>query len=270
MSEWLQALWLALIQGVSEFLPISSSAHLILPSQLLGWPDQGLAFDIAVHTGTLLAVLIYFRRDLWVLACQLVPALGSGGTDRHEVWKLGLATVPAVLAGVLLGDLIESHLRGLGVIATTTLLFGLLLAWVSRGGLDHSDREPEHVHWRDALLIGLAQTLALVPGTSRSGITITAALMLGYHPGTAARFSFLMSIPVIAGAMLFMLLDARVFTDGGLGIWPTMGAAAVSFVSAWATIALFLRLIAAVGLMPFAVYRVLLALLLFAVLLTRG
>jgi undecaprenyl-diphosphatase len=270
MNEWLQALLLALIQGVSEFLPISSSAHLVLPSLLLGWPDQGLAFDIAVHAGTLLAVLFYFREDLWVLVTQWLPGAQSPSGDVQEVWKLGLATLPAVLVGLLFSSLIEAHLRGLGVIATTTLLFGLLLAWAARDWRHARVATHEPVRWRDALVIGLAQTLALIPGTSRSGITITAALLLGYHPATAARFSFLMSIPVIAGALLFMLLDESAFAAGGLAMAPTLIAAAIAFLSAWATIALFMRLIAAVGLMPFAIYRVLLAGGLFFILFLRG
>ena len=270
MNEWIQALLLALIQGVSEFLPVSSSAHLVLPSLLLGWPDQGLAFDVAVHAGTLLSVLFYFRDDLWALASQLIPGLHVSSVDEHEVWKLALATLPAVLIGLFFSSLIESHLRGLGVIATTTLLFGLLLAWAARERVYTSPEVDEVVGWRDALLIGLAQTLALIPGTSRSGITITAALLLGYHPGTAARFSFLMSIPVIAGALLFMVLDESAFAPGGLTLAPTLAAAAIAFLSAWATIALFLRLIAAVGLMPFAIYRVLLAGTLFFMLFFRG
>lgn len=270
MNEWLQALLLALIQGVSEFLPVSSSAHLVLPSLLLGWPDQGLAFDIAVHAGTLLAVLFYFRHDLGALASQLLPGVSLAGGDKYEVWKLALATLPAVLIGLFFSSLIESHLRGLAVIATTTLLFGLLLAWAARARRYSEPESEEVMRWRDALVIGCAQTLALIPGTSRSGITITAALLLGYHPGTAARFSFLMSIPVIAGALLFMLLDESAFAAGGLGLAPTLGAATVAFLSAWVTIALFLRLISAVGLMPFAIYRVLLAGSLFLILFFRG
>ncbi len=270
MTDWLQALLLALIQGVSEFLPISSSAHLILPAQLFGWPDQGLAFDIAVHMGTLLAVLLYFRADLMALARTLIPMGATPAGGSAEVWKLALATLPAVLVGLAASQWIEAHLRGIAVIATTTLLFGLLLAWVARGKAIATPPPGEQVSWRGALFIGCAQALALIPGTSRSGITITAAMLLGYHPATAARFSFLLSIPVIGGAMLFMLLDDAAFTGAGMGLAPTVTAAMVAFVSAWATIAVFLRLIARVGLMPFAIYRVLLAVGLYLVLYFRG
>lgn len=267
MNEWWQAVVLALIQGISEFLPVSSSAHLILPGLLLEWPDQGLAFDIAVHFGTLMAVVLYFRRDLWRMTAGLLGLAASRALDAFEIWKLAFATVPAVVAGLLFADAIEQHLRGLTVIATTTLVFGLLLAWVSRPGLQPSASAAtaEFVSWRDAFLIGLAQTLALIPGTSRSGITITAALLLGYHPDTAARFSFLLSVPVIAGAMLLMLTGSDVFAASGLSFGPTLLAAGIAFVSAWSTIAVFLKMLAVVGLLPFAIYRVVLGILLFLV-----
>jgi undecaprenyl-diphosphatase len=263
----MQAILLALVQGISEFLPVSSSAHLVLPAQLLGWPDQGLAFDIAVHAGTLFAVLIYFRHDLWLFARSLLPS--AWGFATMEVGKLGLATVPAVLTGLLLSRWIEETFRGIPVIATTTLVFGLLLAWVARHPVPES-ADDEQVSWLAALLIGCAQVLALIPGTSRSGITITAAMLLGYNAHTAARFSFLMSIPVIAGALLFLLLDDDAFAVSGVSLAPTVVAALLAFLSAWATIALFLRLLARVGLMPFAIYRIGLAAVLFTIVFVRG
>lgn len=268
MVDWLQTLVLALIQGLSEFLPISSSAHLVLPSQLLGWPDQGLLFDVAVHVGTLSAVLVYFWRDLIALLGDIHPSFTPNHKPHGELWRLAVATIPAVIAGVALSDVIEAHLRGLEVIATTTLVFGVLLGWSNHFGNQHPGGESanaEPVSWRDAVLIGCAQMLALIPGVSRSGITITAGLFLGYSPAAAARFSFLLSVPVILGAMLFMGLD--LLEEGPTTVaWSQLLAAiAVAGISAYTTIALFLKLLARVGLMPFVWYRLALGAVLIAV-----
>ena len=263
--DGLQALFLALIQGLTEFLPVSSSAHLILPSQLLGWPDQGLAFDVAVHAGTLVAVMVYYRESLTSL---LMGVLGSGDNvslRRREVSALLIATLPAVVIGIAFSDVIDQYLRGIGVIATTTLLFGLLL------GVSYSYRaagvDEQTISRLDhALVIGLAQTLALIPGTSRSGVTITASLFLGYNLATAARFSFLMSIPVIAGALLLMLFKEFELFLSSANLAITVLAMLVAAVSAYATIAFFVGLVTRVGMMPFVIYRVLLALILFSIL----
>ena len=263
--DGLQALFLALIQGLTEFLPVSSSAHLILPSQLLGWPDQGLAFDVAVHAGTLVAVMVYYRESLTSL---LMGLLGSGDNvslRRREVSALLIATLPAVGIGIAFSDIIDQYLRGIGVIATTTLLFGLLLGVSYSYRAAGADEQPisrlDH-----ALVIGLAQALALIPGTSRSGVTITASLFLGYNLATAARFSFLMSIPVIAGALLLMLIKEFELLFSSTSLAITLIAMLVAAVSAYATIAFFVGLITRVGMMPFVIYRVLLALILFSIL----
>jgi len=263
--DGLQALFLALIQGLTEFLPVSSSAHLILPSQLLGWPDQGLAFDVAVHAGTLVAVMVYYRESLTSL---LMGLLGSGDNvslRRREVSALLIATLPAVGIGIAFSDVIDQYLRGIGVIATTTLLFGLLLGVSYSYRAAGADEQPisrlDH-----ALVIGLAQALALIPGTSRSGVTITASLFLGYNLATAARFSFLMSIPVIAAALLAMLVKEfeLIYSTGNLAV--LLIAMLVAALSAYATIAFFVGLVTRVGMMPFVIYRVLLALILFSIL----
>jgi len=202
--DWIQVVLLSLIQGLTEFLPISSSAHLVLPAQLADWPDQGLAFDVAVHFGTLLAVITYFRQDLikMLAAFTKAPAMLSNlgwrptlqQTADHDeyldlVIKLALATLPVVIVGFATKDIIEENLRTLSVIATTTILFAVVL-WIA-------DRRPGSrslASWSDTVWIGLAQTLALVPGTSRSGITIAVALLVGLNRVAAARFSFLLSI----------------------------------------------------------------------------
>ncbi len=263
MIEWWQALSLALVQGLTEFLPISSSAHLILPSLLLGWPDQGLAFDVAVHFGTLSAVLLYFRKDLIGLA---LGALG-GVTKRHmndelrEVGFLILATVPALIAGFALNSRMDD-LRSVAVIAITTLLFGLLLGVADRRVA--ANAAPAVKSWGVALLIGMAQAIAPIPGTSRSGITITAGLLLGLSRAAAARFSFLMSIPVIAGAALLKLLE---LLETPLAVnWSLLAVATgLAALSAYSCIALFLRLIERIGMMPFVVYRLILGVVLVAV-----
>lgn len=261
--DWFQALVLALLQGFTEFLPISSSAHLILPSQVLGWPDQGLAFDVAVHLGTLMAVMTYYRRDLLAM-------IGGAGTalkqrTMNDDLKLGLlvvlATIPAVVFGFLGADWIEQELRSALVIAITTLVFGILL-WASDAFGKH-EFSLARLGIAGAILIGLAQAVALIPGTSRSGITMTAALALGYQREDAARFSFLLSIPVIIGAGMLKaadLLEQQVAVDWGL---MALGVV-VSAVTAYLTIVFFIRLLERIGMMPFVVYRLILGVALLA------
>ncbi|MEN8820118.1 MAG: undecaprenyl-diphosphate phosphatase [Abyssibacter sp.] len=253
---WLQILVLALVQGVTEFLPISSSAHLILVPVLLGWQDQGLAFDVAVHVGSLIAVVGYFWRDVWSVSRGTLGWVGGRGMNPDA--RLGLlvvlGTIPAGLAGLLFNDWIEAYLRSPLVIAATTIGFGLLLWWAdTRRGA----RAVEHMTWRDGLWIGVAQALALIPGTSRSGITMTAALMLGMQREAAARFSFLLAIPliVLAGGLKTLELLAL---DGGVD-WGAIAAGAVlSAASAYACIHLFLSAINRMGFAPFVAYRLVL------------
>jgi undecaprenyl-diphosphatase len=262
MIDLYQAVVLALLQGFTEFLPVSSSAHLLFPSLLLGWPDQGLAFDVAVHVGTLSAVLLYYREDLVRMANRWLRSLAGAPAceDSRMVWYLALATVPAGLAGVIAGEYIEEHLRILPVLATTTLLFGVLLGIADRRAR-HAVSE-KNLGLSIALLVGLAQALALIPGVSRSGITMTAALLLGLSRQSAARFSFLLSIPIIASAGMLKVWE---LVSGDTGVdWLSLGlGVAVSGVSAYACIAAFLRLLDKVGFMPFVYYRIALALALY-------
>ena len=256
----LQIVVLALIQGTTEFLPISSSAHLVLPGALTDWPDQGLAFDVAVHTGTLLAVLAYFRRDLADFArSSVMLATGHGWDENLDVLvKIGVATVPLVIAGVVFKTQIETHLRSTTVIAVATIVFGIALFLADRRRGD-GDYPPTHLQ---ALLIGLAQAVAVVPGTSRSGITIAAALALGLTRRSAARFSFLLAIPAIAGAAMLTGTDAAgsrslPWADLGLGF-------AIAAASAFACITAFIHFVDRIGMTPFVVYRLLLGLALLA------
>jgi undecaprenyl-diphosphatase len=242
---------LALVQGVTEFLPISSSAHLILPSRLLGWADQGVIFDVAVHLGSLLAVLWYFRRELISLATGCLRALTERriNDEARMTWYLVVATLPVVAAGLLLIDLVAGQLRSIPVIACTTIGFGLLLALADRrrGG-------EGRMNLRTALWVGVAQVLAIVPGTSRSGITMTAGLFCGLDREQASRFSFLLSIPVILAASV--LAGSEALEAGGSFDWQfALTGIAVSAVTAYATIALFLSWVQRIGFMPFVLYR---------------
>jgi len=256
---------LAVIQGLTEFLPISSSAHLILPSQVFGWPDQGLAFDVAVHVGTLAAVVWYFRSEV----CRLTVAWagdtvrGRVGQDSGLAWAVIAGTVPAGLAGLLLNDFIETSLRSGLVIAVSTIGFGLVLWWSDAVG--RRNRDLPALTMKDAVIIGVAQALALIPGTSRSGITITAALFLGFGREAAARFSFLLSIPLILAAGLLKTLELA--EQGGATDWAAIAlGAALSFVSAVVCIHLFLKFLEQLGLMLFVIYRLVLGLMLLVML----
>ena len=256
---------LAVIQGLTEFLPISSSAHLILPSQVFGWPDQGLAFDVAVHVGTLAAVIWYFRAEVGRLTVAWVgdTVRGRVGQDSGLAWAVIAGTIPAGQAGLLLNDFIETSLRSGLVIAVSTIGFGLVLWWSDAVG--RRNRDLPALTMKDAVIIGVAQALALIPGTSRSGITITAALFLGFGREAAARFSFLLSIPLILAAGLLKTLE--LVEQGGATDWAAIAlGAALSFVSAVVCIHLFLKFLERLGLMPFVIYRLVLGLLLLVVL----
>ena len=244
---------LAVLQGLVEFLPISSSGHLILVPALLGWPDQGLGFDIAVHVGTLAAVVTYFRRELIDMGQALFRP------DRRDcklAWTIIVATVPLGLAGLLFGDYVARALRSPALIAGTTAGFGVVLWLADRYGRD--DRSEYDLGWTQVLLIGISQALALVPGTSRSGITMTTGLALGLSRVAAARFSFLLAVPAIAAAGSWQFVE---FVSVPTQVpWGTLAMAAViAGVTAFLVIATFLRLIERVGMLVFALYRVFLA-----------
>lgn len=250
----LQAIFLAVLQGLTEFLPISSSAHLILVPRLVDWPDQGLAFDVAVHVGTLAAVVTYFARDLKRMTrdwCASLVARRAVG-ESNLAWFIIVATIPTGLAGLAVKATLGDSLRSLVVIAVANLVFAALLWWSDRSG--PRTRALGEMRWRDALLIGLAQALALIPGTSRSGVTMTAGLLLGLTREAAARFSFLMAIPII---VLAGLLESWSAVRGGAGVdWPSVAIGTVaSGVCAFACIHLFLKLVDRVGMLPFVLYR---------------
>lgn len=248
----------AIIQGVTEFLPVSSSGHLILLPKLTGLADQGLMIDVAVHVGTLGAVILYFRDDvLRVLAG--IPPLLRGRIDNQNAWLalcLAIATVPVIVAGLALKLLgLTEMLRSTAVIGWTMLVFGLLLFWADRTGA--TERTAERWSLRHALTMGLWQALALIPGTSRSGITITAARMLGYGREDAVRLAMLMSIPTILASGA--LLGLEVATQGAPGaIRDVALAAAFAFAAALLALWAMMRLLRHIDFTPYVIYRILL------------
>ena len=258
----LHAVVLGLVQGLSEFLPISSSGHLLLVPWLFGWDDfesesVKKAFDVALHIGTLVAVVVYFRRDLAVYiragVRTVVRRERPVSTEGRIAWLLLLATVPAAVAGALLEEWIDESLGGPMVIGISLIVFGLLLAIADRMG---GRRRIEDYHARDAIIVGAAQALALNPGTSRSGITITAARWVGFDRDTAARVSFLMSIPVIAGAVVFKM--AGLVSDGmpdGLLV-PMIVGIVTSGIAGWIAVWGTLAIVRNYSFTPFVVYRV--------------
>lgn len=252
----IQIIVLALVQGLTEFLPISSSAHLILVPVLTDWQDQGLAFDVAVHAGTLTAVVLYFRHEIGRMFVQWFGSLGGSHTaDSRLAWAVLLGTIPVGLAGLLFKDYIEIHLRSPLVIAATTIIFGILL-WVA-DRKKHTPADEYSIGWKFALIIGMAQAIALIPGTSRSGITITAALLLGLNRTASARFSFLLSIPVIVLAGGFEAYEylSVAAVDDALDL---LIGAIVSAISAYLCIHYFLKLLDSISMLPFVIYRLIL------------
>lgn len=249
----IEAVTLALIQGLTEFLPISSSGHLILGPEFLGWDDQGLGFDISVHLGTLAAVIAYFRRELIAMTRDLFV---SGSPAGRLARRLIIASLPLGVAGIVSADLVASILRTPIVIAIASAGFGLLL-WATDRWM-RGQRDERDLRIKDALIIGVGQSLALIPGTSRSGITMTMALALGLTREAASRFSFLMAVPAIGMAASWQIVK---FARAPEAVHPGLIATGVlvSMLIAFVAIALFLRLIESIGMWVFAVYRVVLA-----------
>lgn len=252
----LQIIVLALVQGLTEFLPISSSAHLILVPYLTDWPDQGLAFDVAVHVGTLTAVVIYFRKEINKMFFAWIASLkGKHTEDSKLAWAVLVGTIPVGIAGLLFKDIISEHLRTPLVIAITTIIFGFLLWYADFSG--KRDRNEYTMSWKDIIIIGCAQAIALIPGTSRSGITITAGLLLGLTASASARFSFLLSIPVIVLAGGVETLD-YLKVAGINDMNDLIIGALISAVSAYLSIHFFLKLLERIGMTPFVIYRLIL------------
>lgn len=248
---------LALVQGITEFLPVSSSGHLVLASQLTGWDDQGQTIDIALHVGTLGAVIAYFWKDSLAMTQGGWDLLRGRSTEaRRLCLLLVIGTLPVILAGFLLHGLIADHLRSVGVIAATTTGFGILLYIADARGSQArtvADMSPGH-----AAIIGIAQAFALIPGTSRSGITMTAARMLGYDRESAARFSMLLSIPTILAAGGLATVQVLLAGEGETLGWDALIAAGLAFVAAFLTIGGLMAWVRRASLTPFVIYRLVL------------
>jgi undecaprenyl-diphosphatase len=257
---WLHLIILALIQGLTEFLPISSSAHLILPSKLLGWPDQGPLIDVMAHFGSLFAVLLYFRRDVADILRGCVDLLQRKlNTNSALALNLILSTPPALIAGFLLAATgADDAIRRLPIIVFTTIFFGILL-WLSDVKAV-SDKPVKELTWGGAVILGLAQSLALIPGTSRSGITMTAGRTLGLSREAAARFSMLMSLPIIGAGGLYAMLKlmSAETTAHSATLMNGLVVAGLSFMTAYACIALFMKWVGRIGFLPFMIYRLIL------------
>jgi len=251
--DTLQLILLSLVQGLTEFLPVSSSAHLVLLSEFLGEEDQGIIFDVGVHFGTLLAALVYFRSDLK----KMIINLGSHkllSEENNLTTNLVIGVIPILLAGFLLRDFVNLHLRNSEVIAYATIIFGIFL-YIAQ--LRKGKEDLDSVNLKQALIIGLFQCLALIPGTSRSGITITAGLFLGLSATAASRFSFLLAIPTIGAIALAELIRVSFIdiTDNGTELSIAL---IISFLVAYISIDMFLKLIDRIGFTPFVIYRLLL------------
>lgn len=254
---WLQVIVLAVVQGLTEFLPISSSGHLILVPAFLDWTDQGLAFDIAVHFGSLAAVLVFFRNDLAGICRGAGDILARRESlQARMAWCIGVGTIPAAIAGLFLAGWIATNLRSPLVVVMTLSAYGVLMALADRFATQ--DRDFSRIGIQDAIVIGMAQALALVPGTSRSGITITAARLLGIRRQDAARFSFVLAAPVILIATIY---EVVILVTGDMQVaWENLAVAAlISGIVAYLSIDFFMRFVSAIGLLPFAIYRLLLA-----------
>ncbi|NYE37996.1 undecaprenyl-diphosphatase [Nocardioides cavernae] len=259
MIDLLKAVVLGVIQGLTEFLPISSSAHLRIFPELFGWGDPGAAFTAVIQIGTELAVLIYFRKDIWRIGSawvrSLIQAEYRGTFDARMGWFIIVGSLPIVVLGVLLKDVIERDFRNLWIIGCTLIVMGIVLGIADRVG--RTDRPLGKLTLKDAVLMGAAQALALIPGVSRSGATISMGRFLGFEREAATRFAFLLAIPAVVGAGLFELKEIpHGHNDFGWG--PTITATVVSFVVGYAAIAWLLRYVSTRSYTPFVVYRILL------------
>ena len=258
LMDAFQAIVLGIVQGLTEFLPVSSTGHLRIVPAFLGWEDPGAAFTAVTQLGTLTAVLLYFREDLWRIATTWLRSLRDpelrSTLDARMGWYIGLGTIPIAIFGFLFKDQIEEGARSLYLIGTTLIVLGLLLLLAEK--VATHERPLERITRRDAIVIGFAQACALVPGVSRSGATLTAGMFLGFDRTSAARYSFLLSVPAVVLSGLFEL--RKIGDEGGAGAFPTAIATLLAFLVGYATIAFLLRWLTSHSTAIFVVYRVLL------------
>lgn len=257
--DFLQAAILGILQGLTEFLPISSSGHLAIFSALFGWRDPGAAFTAVSQIGTELAVVLYFWRDIKNIAIGWLRGWGSAEARRAAEWTMGwfiiVGSLPIVVLGLLLEDWIDSEFRNLWVIASMLIALGLLLGFAERVG--RKSRPIEQLTWKHAVALGFAQAGALIPGVSRSGATITAGLLLGYERAAATRYAFLLAVPAVMGAGVYKLKDIGEDT-AGYGWGPTVVGTAIAFVVGLAVIHWLLKYVSTHSYAPFVWYRIVL------------
>jgi len=258
LMDAFQAIVLGIVQGLTEFLPVSSTGHLRIVPAFLGWEDPGAAFTAVTQLGTLTAVLLYFREDLWRIATTWLRSLRDpelrSTLDARMGWYIGLGTIPIAIFGFIFKDQIEEGARSLYLIGTTLIVLGLLLLLAEK--VATHERPLERINRRDAIVIGFAQACALVPGVSRSGATLTAGMFLGFDRPSAARYSFLLSVPAVVLSGLFEL--RKIGDEGGAGFVPTAIATLLAFIVGYATIAFLLRWLTSHSTAIFVAYRVLL------------
>lgn len=252
---WFEAIVLGIAQGLTEFLPISSTAHVLILSQLFGWPDPGAAYSAVVQIGTEVAVLLYFRREIGQIAGAWLRSLRDPAARRDPNAKMGwliiIGTIPVAVLGVLFRDQIETVARNLYLVAAMLIVFGIILALADALG---ARRKDEHqITVRDGLVFGLAQALALIPGVSRSGATISAGLAMGYTRAAAARYAFLLAVPAVLASGLF---EARKIGSSTVAWGPTLVSTAIAFVVGYLVIAWLLRYLMTKSYLPFVIYRI--------------
>ncbi len=257
MLDLFKAVVLGILQGLTEFLPISSSAHLRIFPDLLGWGDPGAAFTAVIQIGTEVAVLLYFRKDIWRIASAWIRAVYDPAWRGHQDTRLGwyviIGSLPIVILGILLKDTIEEDFRSLWIIGTTLIVLGVVLGVADRIG--STDRTLGQMTVQHAVALGFAQAMALIPGVSRSGATISMGRLLGYDRAAATRFAFLLAIPAVVGAGLFELPQIP-GGDNAYGPVPTVVATVVSFLVGYAAIAWLLRYVTTHSYLPFVIYRI--------------
>ncbi len=261
MISWFEAIVLGVVQGLTEFLPISSSAHILIVSQLFGWEDPGAAFTAVSQIGTEMAVILYFRKDIWRIITTWVKSLYAPDLRRHIDARMGwyviIGTIPIAAMGLLFQDQIETVARNLWLVSFTLIFFGIILGVADRVG--KKTQELEDLNVRDGVLFGIGQAFALIPGVSRSGATISMGLFLGYTREAATRYAFLLAIPAVMASGLY---ETSKIGEGPSPEWgPTILATVIAFVIGYLVIAWLIKYISANSYMPFVIYRIVLGIL---------
>lgn len=257
----LEAIVLGIVQGLTEFLPISSTGHILYVPALAGWPDPGAAFSAVIQLGTMAAVLVYFRSDLWRMAVAFVKSFGgdhelwrSSDTDGRLGWYIVLGTIPIAIVGLAFSDQIENNVRTLSLVAIVMILFSFVLMAADLKGAQ--DRDVKELTLKDGIIIGLFQALALIPGVSRSGSTISGGLFLGLDRESATRYSFLLSVPAVVLSGVFELRKIGDSSGASVGVAPTVIATVLAFISGYLAIAFLLRFVRTHNFSVFVIYRV--------------